>query len=578
VPTVTSWTVSDSATSATVGRLAFTASNGLTLTLSTSNNGNHTVIGSYTVPTITSWTVSDSATSATVGRLAFSNSNGVTFGIISSNNGQQTITASVAGASAGIASLANSQTTFTSGQVNLIEGGGAITIASTTGQSFKFSVPQTSSIIGTNGISISTNGSTISVSNLSAFNFTLSGNSSTVNSSVVTNGGYALAGGNGITLYQSNATISVSAGNSAGVNSAATNCGLTVNTSGVSVSVPYVSFFEPIAYEAMNNSGTTNWGNQTLFLQPFYVQQPISFDRVHMIGSVAQASTTAANTMSLSFGTSGQSQQFSATANVTNGNLVNLFLFSLGAGASSTDLQTAGSTQLSFLTNETLSYVANGTCGANSISMSISQSVSIIASFPAITSGTTTSVNAATTVTTWGMGYSTWNSSTTNSTSSGGTSNATQSISIAGTYPATTAWASHKLIPLPFATSLSAGQWWLGFNRSTTTSSGLTTSNTSVVAGRSYTSSVNLSNLTQTNQISWLGNTTTLASSLAFMGAGAAASLAPSPGHGTYSATYAASKTFMNNAGQANGEIAISDIATNISFWKPWFQLASNRI
>jgi hypothetical protein len=54
VPTVTnsSWTVSDSVTSATVGRLAFTASNGLTLTLSTSNNGNHTVIGSYTRPVV----------------------------------------------------------------------------------------------------------------------------------------------------------------------------------------------------------------------------------------------------------------------------------------------------------------------------------------------------------------------------------------------------------------------------------------------------------------------------------------------------------------------------------------------
>lgn len=288
VPTVTNsqWTVSDSATSATVGRLAFTASNGLTLTLSTSNNGNHTVIGSYTVPTVTSWTVSDSATSATVGRLAFTNGNGVSFALSTSNNGNQTVSASIAttyagtgfttatttgtnlvgtqntsglslgvpvgvqffsagnysstnssnvtagsyylagganvtiqqsnntisisaaaaaaapvqfsagttsqnlgtikfadsngvsfglgtganssvltaSAAGGGVALSNSQTLFSTGTVNLLEGGGAITIASSAGgQSLKFSVPQTSSLVGVSGISISTNGSTITV-------------------------------------------------------------------------------------------------------------------------------------------------------------------------------------------------------------------------------------------------------------------------------------------------------------------------------------------------------------------------------------------------------------------------------
>lgn len=93
IPSATSWTVSDSLTSATVGRLAFTASNGLTLTLSTSNNGNHTVIGSYTVPTVTnsSWTVSDAATSQSIGLLAFTNSNGLTLSLSTSNNGHATV-------------------------------------------------------------------------------------------------------------------------------------------------------------------------------------------------------------------------------------------------------------------------------------------------------------------------------------------------------------------------------------------------------------------------------------------------------------------------------------------------------
>ncbi len=105
VPTVTNsaWTLSDAATSITVARLAFTNSNGLTLSLSTATGGSATVIGSYTVPTVTnsSWTVSDSATSATVGRLMFSNANGVSFGLITSNNGSQSVTGSIATTYAG---------------------------------------------------------------------------------------------------------------------------------------------------------------------------------------------------------------------------------------------------------------------------------------------------------------------------------------------------------------------------------------------------------------------------------------------------------------------------------------------
>lgn len=80
-----SWTVSDNATSATVGRLAFTNANGLTMTLSTSNNGNHTVIGSYTVPStaglISAINVSGGTTSNNLSKLTFNDSNGVSFGL-----------------------------------------------------------------------------------------------------------------------------------------------------------------------------------------------------------------------------------------------------------------------------------------------------------------------------------------------------------------------------------------------------------------------------------------------------------------------------------------------------------------
>lgn len=115
VPTVTnsSWTVSDNATSLTISRLAFTNSNGLTMTLST-GAGAATVIGSYTVPTVTnsSWTVSDNATSGTVARLAFTNQNGVTLSLSTGAAGSHTVVGSVAAQSNQTAGIyASSQTT-----------------------------------------------------------------------------------------------------------------------------------------------------------------------------------------------------------------------------------------------------------------------------------------------------------------------------------------------------------------------------------------------------------------------------------------------------------------------------------
>jgi hypothetical protein len=103
--------------------------------------------------------ISAAGNSVSNGTVVFSNSNGVSFGM----NGS-TITATVVpGAAAGIAAINNSNTTYTSGTIQLTEGGGAITIASNTGQRFAFSVPATSSLVGASGISISTAGSTISI-------------------------------------------------------------------------------------------------------------------------------------------------------------------------------------------------------------------------------------------------------------------------------------------------------------------------------------------------------------------------------------------------------------------------------
>lgn len=91
-------------------------------------------------------------------RLFFSGGNNITL----SGSSNTILIQGGAGAGGGIA-LANSQTTYTSGTAHL-SGAGAITIQSTTGQSFQFSVPATSSLSALGNLTITPNGSTLSFS------------------------------------------------------------------------------------------------------------------------------------------------------------------------------------------------------------------------------------------------------------------------------------------------------------------------------------------------------------------------------------------------------------------------------
>jgi hypothetical protein len=92
VPPITnsSWTVSDNANSGTVGQLAFTNLNGVTLSLSSGIGGSHTIVGSIAT-SLTAINISAGTTSNNLSAITFSNLNGVTFGL----NGS-VITASVA--------------------------------------------------------------------------------------------------------------------------------------------------------------------------------------------------------------------------------------------------------------------------------------------------------------------------------------------------------------------------------------------------------------------------------------------------------------------------------------------------
>ena len=82
VPTVTnsSFTVSDNGTSGTVGRLAFTNLNGVTLSLSTGAGGSHTIVGSHNALTSQSnQAFSAAGGSSAFQTLSFNNANGATF-------------------------------------------------------------------------------------------------------------------------------------------------------------------------------------------------------------------------------------------------------------------------------------------------------------------------------------------------------------------------------------------------------------------------------------------------------------------------------------------------------------------
>ena len=155
-----------------------------------------------------------SGTSGTVNRgIVFVGGNNITLSqSINASSATITISAGAGGAGGGIA-LANSQTTYTSGTAHLAVGGGAMTIASTTGQSFRFSVPQTSSLAATGAVSLVTNGSTISIG-APAFSAGISNIGNTAGTSGTASNQVVFAGGNNITLSQSTAagghTISIS--------------------------------------------------------------------------------------------------------------------------------------------------------------------------------------------------------------------------------------------------------------------------------------------------------------------------------------------------------------------------------
>jgi len=174
------------------------------------------------------------------GTLTLAGGNNITL----SQNGNAITISGASGGGGGIA-LANSQTTYTSGTANLVASG-ALTIGSTTGQSFNFSVPQTSSLSATGAVSISVNGSTISIGAPTAGNntFGMSNLGNTNGTTGIASGSalqYVLAGGNNVTLSQSlngaSGTMTISAANQTVQTQNLHNLTLSGNTAGAMAQV-----------------------------------------------------------------------------------------------------------------------------------------------------------------------------------------------------------------------------------------------------------------------------------------------------------------------------------------------------
>jgi hypothetical protein len=544
---------------------------------------------------------------------------------------QNMIDASVltAGNTAGTLTIVSSGTLFLAGgnNITLSQNGQSITISAGTGAGQSVQTQNcvdlslagntsgtlalissgTAILSGGTNITLSQHGQTIeidaatqTVQTQNLHDVSLAGNTSGT-LTIVSSGTMILSGGTNITLSQHGQTVEIDAatqtvqtqncvdlslsGNTSGtlalVSSGtvilAGGSDITLSQHGQSVTIQGqgpVGRFEPYPFQnAIASQG--NPAVNTLNLIPFVIERDLTFNAVNLVASLSLQSGALNQSVTISNG-GASSFIYHASQSFTAGQSLIMYLLSKGGGASSTDLQTFASTVNAINSYANLSFALSVT---NS-SWTIGSSVSVSVSYPAMTSATSTSVNAATTVTLWGPGSSTWTGSTANSSSTSFATSTTAGPSITATYPSTTAWSGAKLIPANWATSLPIGEYWLGYQWVSSTSSSSATATTNMGAGHTATVSFGLgTGFLLAASASYYGATASIASSLGWIGQGSNSTVGPIPGCGIFTATsYAGSVTYYNNAGQQSGEIALSNISTVNNYFSLWMEFASNRI
>jgi len=431
-----------------------------------------------------------------------------------------------------------------------LAGGNNITISGSS-NTISISAIASSLLSGGNFITISTNGSTISIIGASVAAAPLNFSAGTTSSDI---GSVVFSNSNNVSFGLSGSTITAIA-------KAYTN-----------------SYFEPFNFQDATTS--TQASLSQLNLQPFTIDNNLSFGNINVIGAAAIVPTSAAQTWSARLTNSTQGLSYQENHSITAGNLVDIFLFSRGAGNSSSELQTFASTRNSFLTFHHVTFrgaiTATNTAGGSVLG---SQTYSVSVSYPFMTSGQ--SINGASSNTTWASGYTTWASTASNSSSFTMSTSAARTLSIASTYPATAGWSGAKLINLNFGTSLTPGEYWLGVIRFSTSSSSSSSASSVTGAagtGNSYSVTFNASALTQTAELTWVGKTLTIANSFGSLGFVTTNNLMPQIGLGSFSGTWASNATFNNNAGNPNGAVAFTQLRSQTNLFQSWWQLASNRI
>ena len=300
-------------------------------------------------------------------------------------------------------------------------GGGVTPVASASNGSFSFT---TLAFSNANNVTFGTSAGSIITASVAAPGAAAENN--WVNLLGANTAGNTTASGSTIGYSGINLTLSGTNGSVVNISAPATSSlvgasGLTISTAGSTISIGHVlrSYFDNVG-GFWANSTTMTMRQSTSAMIPMMIPGPISFGFVRMPITASQpASTTAATT---------GNSQFSYGTTRTH----NFVLYSRGTGASSQSLQSLAST--SFTDQQSINVSAN----ANSTQFSYS--------------------NRATYYSEGGTFGTTFDYSSSAASLNFHTSNMT-------------GYSGLKMVAFPWATSLSAGQYWLAYGVSTSTAS-----------------------------------------------------------------------------------------------------------
>jgi hypothetical protein len=329
VPTVTnsSWTVSDSATSGSVARLAFTNLNGVTLSLSSGTGGSHTIVGSHNALTSQSNQALSAANgSFTFQTATFANSNGISFstgtqGLYASHNGLTTARASNDAVglntaqsnvtwtvnSSGISldgrgyagtgtSATNASITLNSNglAISVAPGGGVNPVASASNGSFSFT---TLGFSNANNVTFGTSAGSIITASVAAPGAAAENN--WVNLLGANTAGNTTASGSTIGYSGINLTLSGTNGSVVNISAPATSSlsatgAVSISTNGSTISIGAPAYYtaqmfptEPLPFASSSMySGATNTtaggsvSSMSMYISPFFVDKYVSYDQV----------------------------------------------------------------------------------------------------------------------------------------------------------------------------------------------------------------------------------------------------------------------------------------------------------